>query len=62
MLVPSKPEVVEIPVAQTLPAECSKVWPLTLPSGTVAQALIEKQHEIILSYEAQVKACYHREK
>ena len=53
----SPPRLVEIPVAQPVPAACRQLRTLELPQGTTAQQVIERQHSVILAYEEQVKAC-----
>ena len=53
----SPPRLVEIPVAQPMPAACRQIRALELPQGTTAQQVIERQHAVIVAYEEQVKAC-----
>lgn len=56
-MVPSPPEIIQIPVPQPLPDACRMLQPVTLPEGSTAQDVIEAQHAALLAYEAQVKAC-----
>lgn len=51
------PKVIEIPVAQPVPAACARLRALTLPAGSTAQDVIEAQQRVIVEYEAQVREC-----
>ena len=55
--VAAPPKVVEIPKAVPVPENCRTLRRLELPDGTSAQTVMEKQHELIVQYEEQVKAC-----
>lgn len=49
------PTVIQVPQYVRAPAECTQIHPLPLPAGTSSDKVMELQHDLILTYERQLR-------